>query len=137
MLTEVTTGPVSGHVATAREVARSLVASEEARRLRCDATAMVERMAAQARDGGAAHPVAAALASAARMSRLAGPEEFADRTGIPVARLVEAEAGSVPFGQLHAAYDPLFASLGFDLLSLADLESLWRRSSSSSQGQLF
>ncbi len=130
MLTEVTSefssGRISGDGAAVREVARALGAAEQRRRLRSDATAMVERMAVQARRGGAAHPVAAALASAARVSRLAPVEEFAERTGIPIARLVEAEAGAVPFGELPREYDSVFASIDVDLLSLADLERQWR-----------
>lgn len=133
MLTEVTaeftrgrvSGTGTGDGAAVREVARSLDAAEQRRRLRSDATAMVERMAVQTRRNGAAHPVAAALASAARISRLAPLEEFAERTGIPLARLVEAEAGAVPFGELPREYDAMFASIDVDLLSLADLEAQW------------
>ena len=103
-------------------VARRIAAVEEARVLRCDATAMVERMAAQAHGAGLEHPVAASVALAARVSRLAGPEDFADRIGITVNRLVEAEAGAVRFGELPPQLDPVLADLGLDLLSLADLE---------------
>lgn len=119
MLTEVTTGPpVAAPAAKA-------AAAEEARRLRCDATSMVERMAARARAAGLAHPVAASVALAARVGALTGPEAFAERLGIPLARLVEAEAGSVRFGDLPAAYDGPCAALGLDLLGLADLERSW------------
>jgi hypothetical protein len=116
-----------GDGAALREVARALDAAEQRRRVRSDATATVERMAVQARRNGAAHPVAAALASAARISRLAPLEEFAERTGIPTARLAEAEAGAVPFGELPRDYDAVFASIDVDLLSLADLEAQWRQ----------
>lgn len=108
-------------------VAASIAEAEEARRLRRDATAMVERMAVQARAAGLTHPVAAAVALAARVGNLAGPEEFADLTGIPLAHLAEAESGAVRFGELPAGYDGVLASLEVDLLSLADLEAEWRR----------
>jgi hypothetical protein len=117
MLTEVATGHRVADV-----LAASIAEGEEARGLRRDATAMVERMAAQAHDAGLVHPVAAAVALAARVSQLAGPEEFAERTGVPITRLVEAEAGTVRFGELPLAYDAVLAELGLELLSLADLE---------------
>lgn len=113
MLTEVATG-------------RSAEA-EEARMLRRDATAMIERMAVQARTAGLLHPVAAAVALGARVSLLTGPEDFVERTGVSLAQLVEAEAGTVRFGDLPAAYGPLLEDLDLELLSLADLECEWRR----------
>jgi hypothetical protein len=122
MLTEVATG----HRVLVDAVAESIAEAEEARLMRRDATAMVERMAVHARTAGVEHPVAAAVARAARVSELIGPEEFADRHGVPIARLVEAEAGTVRFGDLPSAYDAVLASLGIDLLSLADLEAGWR-----------
>lgn len=132
MLTEVD----SRHPSHVNVVADAVSAAEEARVLRRDATAMVERMAVQARRAGVDHPVAAALALAARVSRLAGPEEFAERTGVPIARLVEAEAGAVRFGELPRAYGPVLDVLGVDLLSLADLEAQWG-ADGSAQGALF
>lgn len=107
-------------------VAETVAAADETRRLRCDATAVVERMAVEARRAGVPHPVAAALARSARMSRLAGPEAFAECLGIPRERLDDAEAGVVRFGDLPPAYDPVLGGLGIDLLSLADLEAQWR-----------
>lgn len=132
MLTEVATG----QRVVVSAVAASIAEAEEARLLRRDATAMVERMAAQVRAAGFGHPVAAAVALAARVSELTGAQEFADRHGVPLARLVEAEAGIVRFGELPQAYDPVLATLGIDLLSLADLEASWR-SSQPTQGALF
>ncbi|MEQ8839835.1 MAG: hypothetical protein RIB98_02565 [Acidimicrobiales bacterium] len=114
MLTELAATPSS-------TVAASVAAAEEIRRRRCDATAMVERLAGRAHTAGLDHPVAAALALAARMSRLCGPEEFAAAAGLSSAEVVAAEAGAVPFGSLPRAYDALFAAMGVDLLSLADL----------------
>lgn len=114
MLTEV----VAGRVADA----------EEARTLRRDATAVVELLAVRARTAGVDHPVAAAVAQAARVSLLAGPEDFAERIGLPLDRLVEAESGAVRFGDLPIEFDPVLGSLGLDLLSLADLARAWRTS---------
>ena len=108
-------------------VAQSIAEAEEARTLRRDATAVVERMAVQARAAGFRHPVAAAVALAARVSELADPATFAERHGIGAAQLAAAEAGTVRFGALPAAYDPVVVALGLDLLSLADLESTWVR----------
>ncbi len=135
MLTEVATGPsVVGSAAA--DAAHVAAAAEEARMLRRDATAMVERMAVQARTAGLEHPVAAAVALAIRVSSLSGPETFAERIGLPMARLVEAESGAVRFGELPAAYDRSCAALDLDLLSLADLESQWERAEAA-QGCLF
>ena len=113
-------------VATSHSVADAMNEVEEARLLRRDATAMIERMAVHARTAGLEHPVAAAVALAARVSQLSGPEEFAERTGIPVTRLAEAEAGCLRFGELPQGYDTVLAGLGADLLSLADLDREWR-----------
>ena len=111
--------------------------------LRRDATAMVERMARQARRAGVDHPVAAAVALSLRVPQLVGPEEFAERTGVALSRLVEAEAGTVRFGDLPIEFDPLLCELALDLLSLADLEQMWADPSytcevcSPEQGSLF
>ena len=53
-------------------VIERLVAVEETRRLRCDATSVVERMALGAHAAGVRHPVAASVVLGARISRLAG-----------------------------------------------------------------
>jgi hypothetical protein len=116
----------AGHRVLVDAVAESIADAEEARVLRRDATAMVERMAVQARAAGVAHPVAAAVACAARVGALTGPEDFAERHGIPIAELSAAEAGLIRFGDLPRAYDPVLAALGLDLLSLADLDASWR-----------
>ena len=123
-------------VATTNPVAASLSEAEEARLLRRDATAMIERMAVQARMAGLEHPVAASVALAARVSQLAGPEKFADRNSIPIAQLVEAEQGAVRFGELPSGLDPVLAVMGVDLLSLADLEHEWQLPAVA-QGELF
>jgi len=123
-------------VATTHAVAASVAEAEEARLFRRDATAMIERMAVQARTAGVGHPVAAAVALAARVSQLRGPEEFADRNGIPITRLVEAESGSVRFGDLPAGLDSVLSGMNIDLLSLADLEREWQ-GAQIAQGALF
>lgn len=123
-------------VATTHAVAASVSKADDARLLRRDATAMIERMAAQARTAGLDHPVAAAVALAARVSQLAGPEGFADRNGISISQLVEAEAGSVRFGDLPAGLDSVLSGMDIDLLSLADLERAWRFPDVA-QGELF
>ncbi|MDW3216980.1 MAG: hypothetical protein R8F63_00095 [Acidimicrobiales bacterium] len=125
MLTEVATGRPVVSLVDAREIAADIAAAEEARMLRRDATALVERMAVRARAAGVDHPVAAAVALASRVSSLVGPEAFAERLGIPLDRLVAAESGAVRFGDLPVAYDGPCAALGLDLLSLADLERQW------------
>ena len=71
--------------------------------------------------------MAAAVARAARVGALAGPEEFAERIGLSHARLVEAEAGAVRFGDLPVEFDPVVADLGLDLLALANLAHAWSR----------
>lgn len=88
---------------------------------------MIERMAVTARGAGLEHPVAAAVALAARVSRLSGPEEFAEGAGFSLDQLEAAEGGRLRFGELPPAYDPILAALDVDLLSLADLEIEWRR----------
>jgi hypothetical protein len=120
MLTEV----VTGHC----------VEAEEARALRRDATAMIERMAVQARTAGLDQPVAAAVALGARVSQLAGPEDFAERIGVDLSRLVEAEAGAVRFGDLPPGIGRLLLELEVDLLSLADLEVEWRTAADGDAG---
>lgn len=124
MPTDVPLRSTSGAAVTG--AAATMTAAEEARRLRRDATAVVERMALEGRRAGLVHPVAAAVALAVRVSALAGPEAFAERLGIPLSRLVEAESGTVRFGDLPIVYDRPCGELGLDLLCLADLERRWR-----------
>ena len=131
MLTEVATGPRAVHdrrgVSSAvRCVAASMAAAEQARRLRRDATAVVERMAVQARSIGVDHPVAAALARATRVGQLCGVEEFARRNEMTTAQVTAAESGVVAWGDLPWGYDTPAAAMGLDLLSLADLQHQWR-----------
>lgn len=90
--------------------------------LRRDATAMVERMAGQARRAGLEHPVAAAVALFLRVGQRAGLEQFAERTGGVITRLVEVESGAVRFCELPSQFGSLALELEIDLLSLADLE---------------
>lgn len=111
----------------AAAVAEALAETAQARALRCDATAMVERMAARGRAAGLDHPVAAAVALATRVGALAGPDTFAERHGIAPAELAAAEEGDIRFGALPPVYGALAVALGLDLLSLADLEATWVR----------
>lgn len=119
-----------------RHVADRVADAAQARRFRRDATAMVERMAAEARAAGVDHPVAAAISRAARVSALCGPEEFAGRIGVPIDRLVEAESGSVRLGELPVELDGVLGELALDLLSLADLAREWEVPGAA-QGRLF
>ncbi|MEZ5247244.1 MAG: hypothetical protein R2707_19315 [Acidimicrobiales bacterium] len=123
----------AGHRVLVDAVAQSIADAEEARVMRRDATAMVERMAAQARAAGVVHPVAAAVARGARVSELIGPEEFAERHGLSVPELLAAEAGDTRFGELPSGYDRVLAALGLDLLSLADLAASWQQPASAQE----
>lgn len=65
-----------------------------------DVVAFVERLAERLRQDGVAHPVAAAVALAARGRLRSDPEAFAGAVGLDPALLVRVEAGEVPFGEL-------------------------------------
>lgn len=65
-----------------------------------DVVAFVERLAERLRQDGAAHPVAAAVALAARGRRRSDPGAFAAAVGLDTALVRRAEAGEVPFGEL-------------------------------------
>ncbi len=93
---------------------------------RIDPTVTIERMALRLRSSGAPHPVAGALAQAARGAvRLTvdGYAEWADRSRTEVER---AERGEVAFGALTPEVGLAVAATGADLLVLADLERAWR-----------
>ncbi|MEM8705126.1 MAG: hypothetical protein AAGE98_01615 [Actinomycetota bacterium] len=72
---------------------------------------------------GAEHPIAAALARAARMRTLADPATFAARLGLDPFTVRRCEAGSVSFGALPAAYLALFDDVApsVDLVGLREL----------------
>lgn len=84
-----------------------------------DVVAFVERLAERLREDGTPHPVAAAVALAARGRRRSAPEAFAGESGIEAGVVRRAEAGEVPFADLP---DGLTDWLGpGQLLQLAEL----------------
>lgn len=90
--------------------------------LRGDATAACERLARRLERSGAVHPVAGAMALAARGHIGVARQEFADLVGLDVAYLGAVEDGRVPFGRLPTEIDWVLAEIdGLDLLALADL----------------
>lgn len=86
-------------------------------------TDVIIRLAAALLIEGYRHPVAAAIAQAARMHVLAAPGPFADRLGIDEFTLHRAETGGVAFASLPAAYlafiDGIDATV--DLVGLREL----------------
>ncbi|MEM9463762.1 MAG: hypothetical protein AAGA90_00220 [Actinomycetota bacterium] len=86
-------------------------------------TDVIVRLAASLLLDGHAHPVAAAVARAARMHVLAAPEAFAERLGIDAFTLHRAEAGLVAFDRLPVAYLAFVdgIDLAIDLVSLREL----------------
>lgn len=86
-------------------------------------TDVIIRLAAALLVEGFRHPVAAAVAQAARIHALAAPSPFATRLGIDEFTLHRAEAGAVPFGALPAAYLAFVDGIdvAIDLVSLREL----------------
>ncbi len=93
---------------------------------RIDPTLVIERMARRIRTSGAAHPVAAAVALAARGHMRLDQIEFAANVGRSVDHVRSNEAGTVAFGDLPSEVGSAAASTGADLLALADLEKEWQ-----------
>lgn len=91
-----------------------------------DPTDVIERMAARLRSQGAAHPVAGAIALAARGHMRMAPDAFAHEVGLSADLVGSAESGDVAFSELPTVVGEKVARLGADLLVLADLESSWR-----------
>lgn len=91
-----------------------------------DPTVVIERMARRLRAEGAAHPVAGAVALAARGHARMDAGEYAEAVGLPVEVVGSAESGDISFGQLPATVGEQAGALGADLLALADLEASWR-----------
>ena len=91
-----------------------------------DPTIVIERMAGRLRSTGAPHPVAGAVAVAARGHARMGQHEFAQREGLSVSLVERAERGDTAFGQLPGPIASGVAATGADLLALADLEQTWR-----------
>ncbi|GJM36789.1 MAG: hypothetical protein DHS20C19_01560 [Acidimicrobiales bacterium] len=92
-----------------------------------DPTRTIERMASRLRSEGVEHPVAGAVALAARGHARMAPEAFADVAVLPIEVVQSAEAGSVAFGALPVAIGLYAGATGADLMVLADLEAEWRR----------
>jgi hypothetical protein len=91
-----------------------------------DPTVVIERMARRLRADCAPHPVAGAVAVAARGHACLALHEFADVMCLPVEAVRSAELGLVAFGELPAAIGAQVGATGADLLALADLEVEWR-----------
>ncbi len=91
-----------------------------------DRTALTEHLARRLRADGALHPVAGAVAIAARGSRRLAIADFAANLDLPVEQVTAAEAGQTKFAAIPAPVGAIAASTGIDLLSLADLERRWR-----------
>jgi hypothetical protein len=85
-----------------------------------DAVAFVERLAERLRSRGLRHPVAAAVAQAARGRHGGAADRWSQHTGLEPDRLAALEAGAVPFAELP---DPVVGWLtAAQLLQLAALD---------------
>ena len=86
-------------------------------------TDVIIRLAAALLLEGHRHPVAAAVAQAARMHVLAAPEAFAERLAIDIFTVHRAEAGLVAFDRLPAAYLAFIDGIdvAIDLVGLREL----------------
>lgn len=93
-----------------------------------DPTETIEHLARRLRRRGVAHPVAGAVALAARGSARRDPVEFAAMIGCSAETVAAGEAGSIAFGELDPEIGLLAATAGADLMVLADLEQAWRGS---------
>jgi hypothetical protein len=90
-----------------------------------DPTNVIERMASGLRSAGAAHPVAGAVALAARGHARLDQRDFAASVGESVDHVHSTEVGEIAFGDLPLHVGNTAAALGIDLLALADLENTW------------
>ncbi|MEM9201433.1 MAG: hypothetical protein AAGC53_07225 [Actinomycetota bacterium] len=90
---------------------------------RVSPTEIIVRLAGELMVDGVTHPVAAAVARAARIHALAAPTPFAARLGIDELSLRRAESGVVSFDQLPAAYLAFVDGIevAVDLVSLREL----------------
>jgi len=88
--------------------------------MRGDATAMCELLGRRLAVRGAPHPIAGAVALAARGHLGLDQKGFADLIGLGVTEISEAETGMVPFGRLPCELDWVLEDIeGLDLLALA------------------
>ena len=93
-----------------------------------DLTLLCLRLAEGFRLEGYEHPVAAAVAVAARGISGLGQTEFAERFGRSEVDVEATETGAVAFVELPAEVGNILeASQRFDLLQLADLDRAFRR----------
>jgi len=93
---------------------------------RIDPTIVIERMAGGLRSAGADHPVAGAVALAARGHCRLEQGEFAATVGCSVEHIRSTEIGDIAFGDLPDHVGDAAVVLGVDLFALADLEQEWR-----------
>lgn len=92
-----------------------------------DLTRVCERLARQLHRRGATHPVAAAVALAARGHRGLGTAEFAAAVGLSADTVRCAEAGDIAWEDLPDVLGALVESMpSVDLLALADLDASYR-----------
>ena len=88
-----------------------------------DFTIFCERLAERLRSTGAAHPVAAAVALAARGHAARDIEQFAAAIGVAADELRQIEAGTVAFADLPDELAFAFADIpSASLLLMADLD---------------
>ncbi len=93
-----------------------------------DITTTVEIVAARLLQRGATHPVAAALAIAARGQDGTTVDEFAAARGLDVSEVRALEAGAVPLEDLPDLIADVLDRTGrVDLLAMADLDADIRR----------
>lgn len=100
-----------------------------------DLTRVCERLAHQLHRRGAPHPVAAAVALAARGHLGLDIAEFADAVDLPLDTARRAEAGDIAWEDLPDILGSLLDSMpGVDLLSLADLDASYRDLDAAAEG---
>ena len=93
-----------------------------------DMTMFCERLAERLRSKGVTHPVAAAVALAARGHRGVDIEQYATDIGVNVPELCEVEAGTVEFVDLPDELAWAFARIpSASLFLMADLASRMAR----------
>ena len=95
-----------------------------------DLTGVCERLAMHLDRSGATHPVAAAVALAARGHHGLDLADFAAELGLPVEAVQRAEAGDIAWEELPDIIGHLLEAMAnIDLLALADLETDYRHTS--------
>jgi hypothetical protein len=100
-----------------------------------DLTRVCERLAHQLHRRGAAHPVAAAVALAARGHLGLDIAEFADVVDVPLDTVQRAEAGDIAWEDLPDICGSLVESIpSIDLLALADLDASYRDLDAAAEG---